>query len=198
VLSVTGLVELEHDPAALARSLLRPLPRPPSPVTRRGTAFHAWLESTVFGLPQLLEPDDLPGAADQGAGVDDDLLALQEAFRVSRWWGREPAEIEVPFEMSVEGLLVRGRIDAVFADDDGGWDVVDWKTGRRPTGAAATAAAVQLAAYRLALAPAHGRAARAGARRLLLRPRDGTTVRRPTCSTPPPCRALSPGASGEP
>jgi DNA helicase-2/ATP-dependent DNA helicase PcrA len=150
VLSVTGLVDLQRDPTALARSLLRPLPRPPSPVTRRGTAFHAWLESTVFGLPQLLDPDDLPGAADRGAGVDDDLQALQEAFRASAWWGREPAEIEVPFEMTVEGLLVRGRIDAVFAEPGGRWDVVDWKTGRRPSGPGAAAAAVQLGAYRLA------------------------------------------------
>ena len=149
VLSVTGLVELQRDPGALARSLLRPLPRPPSPVTRRGTAFHAWLESTVFGQPQLLDPDDLPGAADQGAVADDDLATLQEAFRASAWWGRVPAEIEVPFEMEVAGLLVRGRIDAVFADGDG-WDVVDWKTGRQPVGEGAAAAAVQLAAYRLA------------------------------------------------
>ena len=149
-LSVTGLVELQRDPVALARSLLRPLPRRPSPVTRRGTAFHAWLESTVFGLPQLLDPDDLPGAADDAAGADADLAALQDAFRASAWWGRAPAEIEVPFEMEVEGLLVRGRMDAVFRDADGGWDIVDWKTGRRPAGADAEAAAVQLAAYRLA------------------------------------------------
>jgi ATP-dependent DNA helicase UvrD/PcrA len=40
----------------------------------------------------------------------------------------------------------------VYADADGGFDVVDWKTGARPTGADATAAAVQLAAYRLAWA----------------------------------------------
>jgi DNA helicase-2/ATP-dependent DNA helicase PcrA len=39
----------------------------------------------------------------------------------------------------------------VFRDGDG-WLVVDWKTGRRPVGAAARAAAVQLAAYRLAWA----------------------------------------------
>jgi DNA helicase-2/ATP-dependent DNA helicase PcrA len=147
---VTGLVELRRDPAQLARSLLRPLPRKPSPVTRRGTAFHAWLESAVFGQPQLLDADDLPGAADEGAGADDQLAALQDAFRRSDWWGRTPAEIEVPFEMEVEGVLVRGRMDAVFADADGGWDVVDWKTGRRPSGEDAAAAAVQLAAYRLA------------------------------------------------
>jgi DNA helicase-2/ATP-dependent DNA helicase PcrA len=149
-MSVTGLVELRRDPTALARALLRPLPRKPSPVTRRGTAFHAWLESTVFGQPQLLDPDDLPGAADEGAGEDAELTALQEAFRRSSWWGRLPAEIEVPFEMDVAGVLLRGRMDAVFAQPDGGWDVVDWKTGRPPTGADAEAAAVQLAAYRLA------------------------------------------------
>jgi DNA helicase-2/ATP-dependent DNA helicase PcrA len=41
-------------------------------------------------------------------------------------------------------------MDAVFAEPDGGYTVVDWKTGHRPQGAAASAAAVQLAAYRLA------------------------------------------------
>lgn len=152
-LSVSGLVELRRDPAALARSLLRPMPRRPSPVTRRGTAFHTWLEQ-VYGLPQLLDTDDLPGAADDGA-VDTDLRSLQEAFQASPWWGRTPQEIEVPFETDLEGVLIRGRMDAVFADVHG-WDVVDWKTGRRPTGADAQAAAVQLAAYRLAWAALAG------------------------------------------
>jgi DNA helicase II / ATP-dependent DNA helicase PcrA len=48
--------------------------------------------------------------------------------------------------------VVRGRMDAVFGNADGGWVVVDWKTGQKPTGAAAAAEAVQLAAYRLAWA----------------------------------------------
>jgi DNA helicase-2/ATP-dependent DNA helicase PcrA len=149
-MSVTGLVELRRDPEQLARSLLRPLPRKPSPVTRRGTAFHVWLEQVVFGRPQLLDPDDLPGAADDAAATDDELAALQQAFQRSEWWGRTPLEIEVPFEMTVDGIVVRGRMDAVFADGTGGFEVVDWKTGRRPSGADAEAAAVQLAAYRLA------------------------------------------------
>jgi len=149
-MSVTALVELRRDPEQLSRSLRRPMPRRPAPVSRRGTAFHAWLETTVFGRPQLLAPDDLPGAADEGTAVDADLRALQDAFRASSWWGRVPAEIEVPFEMELEGLIVRGRMDAVFAGAEGGWEVVDWKTGLRPSGADAAAAAVQLAAYRLA------------------------------------------------
>jgi DNA helicase-2/ATP-dependent DNA helicase PcrA len=43
-------------------------------------------------------------------------------------------------------------MDAVFTEPDGSWLVVDWKTGARPSGADARAAAVQLAAYRLAWA----------------------------------------------
>jgi DNA helicase-2/ATP-dependent DNA helicase PcrA len=47
-------------------------------------------------------------------------------------------------------MVLRGRIDAVFAAGADGVDVVDWKTGRPPTGARLRAAAVQLAVYRLA------------------------------------------------
>jgi len=62
--------------------------------------------------------------------------------------------VEVPFATVVAGVVVRGRMDAVFAvpGQSDQFDVIDWKTGQRPTGADATAAAVQLAAYRLAWA----------------------------------------------
>jgi DNA helicase-2/ATP-dependent DNA helicase PcrA len=192
VLPVTGLVELRRDPGRLAASLLRPVPRRPSPVTRRGTAFHAWLESTVFGRPQLLDPDDLPGAADDSAAVDDDLVALQQAFVASPWASRAPAEIEVPFEMTVDGVLVRGRMDAVFAEDDGGWDVVDWKTGTRPTGADAEAAAVQLAVYRLAWHQLTG-AALESVRAAFVHVRTGETVRPADLLDADGLRALVPG-----
>ena len=52
---------------------------------------------------------------------------------------------------------MRGRIDAIFADDDGGTTVVDWKTGERPILEAKRHAAIQLAVYRLAWAALHGR-----------------------------------------
>jgi DNA helicase II / ATP-dependent DNA helicase PcrA len=45
---------------------------------------------------------------------------------------------------------VRGRMDAVYADADGGWTVVDWKTGALPDAARRAPLNVQLAAYRLA------------------------------------------------
>ncbi|WP_375481763.1 UvrD-helicase domain-containing protein [uncultured Jatrophihabitans sp.] len=154
-LSVSALVELRRDPDQLARRLYRPMPTPPAPWARRGTAFHEWLERR-WTLPSLLDVDELPGAADDGAEDAPDLIELQAAFEASPWASRTPAEVEVPFEMAVSGRVVRGRMDAVFGSAEDGWLVVDWKTGARPTGAAAQAAAVQLAAYRLAWARLNG------------------------------------------
>ena len=153
-LSVSQLVELARDPGELARAIRRPLPRAPAPWARRGTAFHTWLEQR-WQAQLLLDLDQLPGAADDGAD-DSDAAELKAAFEASSWAERTPAEVEVPFEMSVAGTVVRGRMDAVFGNDDDGWVVVDWKTGRKLSGAAARAAAVQLAAYRLAWARLRG------------------------------------------
>jgi DNA helicase-2/ATP-dependent DNA helicase PcrA len=150
-LSVSALVALARDPAELARQIRRPLPYRPAPLARRGTAFHAWLEER-YGGGRLLDLDELPGAADEGAAPDEDLALLQQRFEASPWADRVPVEVEVPFEAVLSGVVVRGRMDAVFADADGGFTVVDWKTGAQPSGAAARAAAVQLAAYRLAWA----------------------------------------------
>jgi len=152
-LAVTDLVALARDPLALARRVRRPLPSRPAPLARRGTAFHAWLEER-YGGDRLLDLDELPGAADEGAAPDDELALLQERFLASAWADRAPEEVEVAFETVVGGVVVRGRIDAVFADPDGGWTVVDWKTGDPPRDG--TAAAVQLAAYRLAWAELSG------------------------------------------
>jgi DNA helicase II / ATP-dependent DNA helicase PcrA len=154
-LSVSSLVTMATDPDELARQIRRPLPRPPAPQARRGTAFHRWLEER-FGQQRLIDPSDLLGAADEPAddGDADDLALLRERFEAGEWGNRWPVEVEVPFETLIAGRSVRGRIDAVFGDaDGGGYDVVDWKTGEPPaTGPERRTAAVQLAAYRLAWA----------------------------------------------
>ncbi|TDV37584.1 ATP-dependent helicase [Actinophytocola oryzae] len=154
-ISVSQLVELARDPTALARRLRRPLPFPPNPVARRGTAFHSWLEKR-FGSRALLDLDELPGSADADAAPDTDLAALQDAFLSSDWAQRSPAEVEVSFTCDVDGMTLRGRLDAVFADRDGGWTVVDWKTGAVPSAEELPALSVQLAAYRLAWASLSG------------------------------------------
>ncbi|WP_037368881.1 ATP-dependent helicase [Amycolatopsis orientalis] len=150
-LSVSQLVDLASDADALAQRLRRPLPLPPNTFARRGTAFHSWLEQRFSG-DRLLEIDDLPGAADVGEAPDTDFEALQEAFENSEWADRVPVAVEVPFSADVEGLTLRGRMDAVYADPDGGWTVVDWKTGSVPSEERLPALEIQLGAYRLAWA----------------------------------------------
>ncbi|GAA0295070.1 ATP-dependent helicase [Kineococcus aurantiacus] len=158
-LSASRLVALAQDPDALALQLRRPVPLEPRPATRRGTAFHAWLEQR-FTATSLLDLVDLPGSADEDAADDAELAALQRAYLASEWAPRDPAFVEVSVETPVAGLVVRGRIDAVFAtrEPDGRtrWDVVDWKTGRPPRGEEARARDVQLAVYRLAWSRWHG------------------------------------------
>jgi DNA helicase II / ATP-dependent DNA helicase PcrA len=148
-LSVSALVTLARDPAELARQVRRPLPQPPARQARRGTAFHLWLEER-FGQQRLIGDDEL-FSDDSPAEPDDSLLELKARFEAGEWGGRWPREVEVPFDAQIGDRQVRGRIDAVFANSDGGYDVVDWKTGQLPRGQAERdAVAVQLAAYRLA------------------------------------------------
>ena len=153
-LSVSDVVALSADPAELARRLRRPLPQQPAKQARRGTAFHHWLEQR-WAAQSLLDIDDLPGAVDELAD-ESELEALKAAFERSSWADRTPIAVEVGFEMSFGARVVRGRMDAVFCDPDGRFTVVDWKTGRPPTGAEAEAKAVQLALYRLAWAAIRG------------------------------------------
>jgi DNA helicase-2/ATP-dependent DNA helicase PcrA len=61
----------------------------------------------------------------------------------------------VPFETVLGGVLLRGRIDAVY-EKDGHYEVVDWKTGKTKSGADLAAAAIQLAMYRLAYSKLFG------------------------------------------
>ena len=154
-IAVSSLVTMARDPDDLAQQIRRPMPRPPAPQALLGTEFHRWLEQR-FGRQRLIDPDDLLGAADDTGPQDAEpaLAGLRRAFEAGAWAGRWPVDVEVPFETLIAGRLIRGRIDAVFADaPGGGYDVVDWKTGVPPaTAADRRAVAVQLAAYRLAWA----------------------------------------------
>ncbi|WP_407913515.1 UvrD-helicase domain-containing protein [Kitasatospora sp. NE20-6] len=159
-LSASQLLRLAADPDGFARDLARPMPRPPQPAARRGTRFHSWVESQ-FAVEELLlvEPDALPGADDDGIEDERDLEQLKEAFLRSPYAGRTPYRVEAPFQLLLAGRVVRGRIDAVYRERDGGagsrhpwrYEVVDWKTHREET-----ADPLQLAVYRLAWAERTG------------------------------------------
>ena len=147
-LSATQMMRLAKDPDGLAAELARPMPRKPNRAARFGTRFHAWVES-YFGQQLLLDPDDLPGAADEDIVDDTDLTDLMDAFRDGPFGDTTPYEIEAPFALALDGRVVRGRIDAVYQivrpDGSRGYDVIDWKTTRGET-----ADPLQLAIYRVA------------------------------------------------
>lgn len=172
-LSASALVELAGDPEGFQRRLRRPLPRPPAPHARVGTAFHAWVERH-FAAAALVDIHDLDTGDTPGAPHD--IERLQEAFLASEWAAREPLEVEVALETTVAGRSVRGRIDAVFPDPDGGVTVVDWKTGSPGTPEEQRARALQLAVYRLAYARLSGRAPEE-VRAAFFYARSGRTVR---------------------
>ncbi|WP_424918474.1 UvrD-helicase domain-containing protein [Streptomyces sp. wa1064] len=151
-LSATQLLRLADDPDAFARELARPMPRPPQPAARRGTRFHAWVESRYEELPlPMLGPDELPGGDGSDAEIADerDLAELKEAFERTAYARRTPYRVETPFQITLAGRVIRGRIDAVYRTGDR-YEIVDWKTTRHRT-----ADPLQLAVYRLAWAELH-------------------------------------------
>ena len=155
-ISVSSLVEAGRDPVGAPQRLIRRLPVRPDRNALLGTAFHEWVQR-FYGAERLFDLDDLPGAVDAATTDTDRLAELQAAFTASAWASRTPVDVEVPFEMTVGEVVVRGRIDAVFEDPDGGATVVDWKTGEPPaTNDELAHAAVQLAVYRLAWASLTG------------------------------------------
>ncbi|ADI07167.1 ATP-dependent DNA helicase [Streptomyces bingchenggensis BCW-1] len=160
-LSASQLLRLAADPDGFARELARPMPRPPRPAARRGTRFHAWVESRFEALPlPFLGPDELPGGEDDEPEIanERDLAELKEAFARTPYAHRTPYRVEAPFQLALAGRTIRGRIDAVYRAPravGGGpgvrYEIVDWKTGRSQN-----ADPLQLAVYRLAWAEQQG------------------------------------------
>ncbi|MFD7911242.1 UvrD-helicase domain-containing protein [Streptomyces sp. NPDC059752] len=154
-LSASQLLRLAADEQGFVRDLARPMPRPPQPAARQGTRFHAWVESRFDELPlpflDVLDPvADLPGAGSDQEIVDEaDLDSLKAAFERSPYADRPPHRMEAPVQLTLAGRVVRGRIDAVYRNPDGSYEIVDWKTGRTTE-----ADPLQLAVYRVAWAEA--------------------------------------------
>ena len=154
-LSASGVVAFADDPQAFARDLRRPMPSAPALAARRGTAFHTWVEQH-FARAAFVDLLDLPGSADDEPAGDEQLPAMKELFLASEWADRSPEAIEIAIETTVGHMAIRGRIDAVFPRSGGGFTVMDWKTGAKPSGSKATVRALQLGAYRLAFARLRG------------------------------------------
>jgi DNA helicase-2/ATP-dependent DNA helicase PcrA len=100
------------------------------------------LDADALDPFQQLTTDEIP------------LKELQEKWLASEWSSRIPVAVEVPFETVLAGALLRGRIDAVYRENDQ-YRIVDWKTGRKKGGDDLEVAAIQLAMYRLAYSKLH-------------------------------------------
>jgi CRISPR/Cas system-associated exonuclease Cas4 (RecB family) len=76
------------------------------------------------------------------------VAGLRQSFLDSPFASLEPVKVEPPFQLVVDGRLVRGRIDAVY-EREGFTELVDFKTGGRPEEGDG-GAAMQLDLYALA------------------------------------------------
>jgi DNA helicase-2/ATP-dependent DNA helicase PcrA len=127
---VAGLLSERITPGELAR----PLPRKPSEAARIGVEVHRWIEEQARGLTGLADEEafDVPSAplaAGRIRELRESWLAMGYGQRrIARLDSGEPMA-ELPFVLKVGPRLVRGRIDAVYETDDGGLEVVDFKTG---------------------------------------------------------------------
>ncbi len=139
-------------------SRVRPLPRFSGPAARIGTEIHAWIERRARGQGQLLEIEDRPDLTDEElAGDPGRVDRLRESYLGSRFSSMSPLYAERAFLLRLGEFTVGGRIDAIFGEPDGPWEIVDWKTGRRPTADDPTLG-LQLDVYGLAAVEIWGKA----------------------------------------
>lgn len=100
-----------------------------------GSEMHAWIEGGMTGDP----PRRREKAESSGGPPPVDLRNTDYGRRAARYplhEGDSPPDsgparmVEVPFTLPLEGTEIRGRIDAIFVDQDGTFHLVDWKSGR--------------------------------------------------------------------
>ena len=109
---------------------------------------------------ELLEQDEFTfedAYEESESELEASVQRLWERFANSEWgsdeWKERIWAVEYPVETHIEGLSLRGRIDAVFRteDEDGErWVLVDWKSGSRPKMATMQSRRFQLGLYRIA------------------------------------------------
>ncbi len=140
VLSATNLVKLRSGDLSYS-TLQRPLPERPNARRMLGTQIHRLIEEqarsragVTMGVSTYPDEEELDEPSDPEDIVDATAAAI-ETWK-SKFGDRVPARLpsgelmlELPFSIRSGDDVVRGRIDAVYDKDDGGLEIVDWKTG---------------------------------------------------------------------
>jgi DNA helicase II / ATP-dependent DNA helicase PcrA len=144
-LSASSLIDHARCPKRFYWTRVRPLPRFSGPAARIGTEIHRWIERRAAGQGRLLEADDAVDLTQEELAGDPGRVGrLRSAFLGSRFAEQTPLFAERAFLLRVGAFAVGGRIDAIYGEPDGPWEIVDWKTG------SGEADALQLELYGLA------------------------------------------------
>jgi putative RecB family exonuclease len=154
-LSPSKVSSFTDCPLAFRFSIIDRLPEPPSPHQVRGTLVHAALERLVWH--NVPEARDLPTArtelltawdAMQGdpelvalglsdeesqAFVDEAWALVQNYFRLEDPRRVRAVGVELGLEADLGSTRLRGIIDRLDVNEDGGLVVIDYKTGRAPS-----------------------------------------------------------------
>ncbi len=136
--SPTSLMTLETCPRRYYYTHVFPIPdtrRQMEQAQDYGSAFHAWVEGGMQGEPPQHRAGSQHDGAERSAHYPRDTEYGRKVVEYPLHEGPEPPErgparmAEVPFTLSLEGSDIRGRIDAIFIEEDGTVHLVDWKTG---------------------------------------------------------------------
>ncbi|MDQ3955027.1 MAG: ATP-dependent helicase [Actinomycetota bacterium] len=134
-ISATSLIRLAKGEIG-AWDLVRPLPERPTSARRIGTEVHRMIEERSRGIapyPDEGEMDD-PAEVQEVSLISRKIARFNELGYAERTVAKLPSGepmLELPFALKKDGRVIRGRIDAVYETDDGGLEIVDFKTGRR-------------------------------------------------------------------
>ena len=128
--SVGGLIGYARCPKLYYWSAVRPLPTFAGPSARIGTEIHRWIEMKSRGQATLLELEDEPDLTAEELAGPRQARGPAPGLPASRFGDMVPLYAERPFLLPIEGVTIKGRIDAIYGAPDGPWEVVDYKTGR--------------------------------------------------------------------
>lgn len=165
-INASGFKDYLLNTSEVAERMLRPLPQKPYRATRAGTVFHAIMEQRNAALVRQLTQDPDLDIADESerlwalelasgelAGHQQTVEELQANFARSRWANLVAVEAETEIQLALGPNIFICKLDAVFLNEDGSLEIVDWKTGAAPANDTELAErSLQLSLYRLAFA----------------------------------------------
>lgn len=129
--SVTGLVTMARCPLQFRWAFVDRLPTRPTSALRRGVEFHRRLELHNLGKASF---DELVAPAAGPPEEREDARAAGpkpfDVFAASRFADSRARFAEVPIDLQLNDVRIRGRIDAVYEPEPGSWEIVDYKSGR--------------------------------------------------------------------